>query len=753
MTTSRPPQTGAAETPAQIRTTLGLLPVLAISAAVAAPAHAQTAQQPETTVLDPITLQARPDPATNLTVTEGSSSKLTAPLLDTPKTISIITQREIEERGATSVLEVLRTTPGVTLGSGEGGTPLGDRMFVRGFQAATDMMVDGVRNLGRTSQEAFAVESVEIAKGPGGAYSGRGSTGGSINLVSKQAHEGETFHHLSATAGNASHARLTYDGNYDLGNGLAARLNLMAQDSGVPGRDYLKDDRRGIAIALSKRFGEGSKLSFNVLHTKADTTPDLGVPFANANYVATHGTDFGTGTLADPFRPLESMRAENFYGSVLRDHREVTNQSAQLKFEHEFSDNLRLESALTWIGSEQFYQVTRPTINAAGEVARDLRSGGKKNRGVAFTTALTGTFHTGTIQHDFAVGIELTRDKLSSASLTGGYTVPPTDLFNPDPLTPVTGAPVWGPFGLPTTTDTRALYVFDTMTFNPQWELNLGLRFDRYEVNTYGTVGGVPDTPFGRTDNMVNYSLGLVYKPAPNGSIYLSFGTSSNPSGECATMAGGADGAAACTLTANNANLEPEKNRSIEIGTKWAVFDERLLLTAAVFHTEKTNQRALDPLGNVALIGNSRAQGFELGAAGQINDRWGISAGYAFTDAKLVDGGFVGGVADPDNGNQLQFVARHSFSLWTTYDVTDRLTLGGGATFTGKRFLNAANTAILPSQWRVDAFAAYEINEKADLQLNVTNLFDERLYDASHVGLFANRAPGRAATLKVNYRF
>src|SRR5690606_37517690 len=119
----------------------------------------------------------------------------------------------------------------------------------------------------------------------------------------------------------------------------------------------------------------------------------------------------------------------------------------------------------------------------------------------------------------------------------------------------------------------------------------------------------------------------------------------------------------------------------------------------------------------VGLVGKNRAQGLEFGVAGQINDRWAISGGYTYTDAKIIDDGDGG-----NDGNQMHYIARHSLALWTTYDVTEQWTVGGGATYTGKRFMNAANTAALPAQWRVDAMAAYEISDNARLQLNVNNL-------------------------------
>lgn len=746
-------------TASRLLPTLGLLPLIAVGTiAAATPVLAQDGkvQLEEVSLTGGLGAEA----ATGYRTTMGASPKLTKPLAETPKTIAVITQKEMEERNATSVLEVLRTTPGITLGSGEGGTPMGDRPYVRGYQAATDMMIDGVRNLGRTSQEAFATESVEVAKGPGGTYSGRGATGASINLVSKQAREGETFQHVSTTLGNGQQKRATYDGNFDLGNDLAARVNLMVQDGGVPGRDVLRDDRRGIALALAKRFG-ASKLSLNLYHSRADSTPDLGVPMANGGYRPewNGGASFGSGTKEDPWRPTDLAAKEAFFGSALRDYRRVENSTAALKFEHDISATSKLTSTLAWIGSEQSYAASRPTIveemtsgrggvrpnplwrEGENIVQRDLRARESHNRALAFQTALTGEGVTGGIRHNYVVGVELSRERSRGRSATSGSALPPTSLSNPNPYDPVTGSLAFGAWGNEIKTDTRALYAFDTLTLNDRWSVDLGLRYDHFKIDN-GTLK--------RVDDMLNYSAGVVYKAAPNGMFYVSLGTSSNPSGECEGMAGGADGVSACTLTAGSSQLEPERNRSYELGTKWELFDNQLLLSAALFRTEKTNARVADPIdGTAVLAGKSRAEGIELGVAGQINDRWGISAGYTFTDARWLDAGGDGSA----NGNALQFVGKHGFSLWSTYEVSDGVTLGGGATFTDKRYLTTDNTAILPSQWRVDAMAAFDLADNAALQINVNNIFDERLYDASHVGLFANRAPGRSISAKLDYRF
>ncbi|HVL08371.1 MAG TPA: TonB-dependent receptor, partial [Burkholderiaceae bacterium] len=183
-------------------------------------------------------------------------------------------------------------------------------------------------------------------------------------------------------------------------------------------------------------------------------------------------------------------------------------------------------------------------------------------------------------------------------------------------------------------------------------------------------------------------------------------------------------------------------------GTKWDVLDEQLSLTAAVFRTEKKNQRAENALGDIELIGKSRATGIELGFSGQVTPQWGVFGGYTYLNPKLLADG-AGGNA----GKQLKYVAKQSFSLWTTYKITPAFTIGGGAFYMSNRFANDANTLVLPSYWRFDAMASYRFNKHFDVRLNVNNLADKTIYDGSHVGLFANVAPGRSAMLTANWKF
>ncbi|MDD2046890.1 TonB-dependent receptor [Pseudomonas putida] len=660
-----------------------------------------------------------------------SSPKFTAPLLETPKSITIINEALIKERGATSLTDVLRTTPGITLGAGEGGTPLGDRPFIRGFEASTDIQIDGVRDLGRMSHEAFNVESVEIVKGPGSSYSGRGSTGGTINLVSKAAKMEDAIGG-TVTMGTDQLWRSTVDINQYLPEqDLALRLNAMKHEADTPGRDDVEVKRWGIAPTITWGLQGPTRVTASYYHLETDDIPDQGHPIS----LITN-------------KPAKVDR-DNFYGLVDRDFRKTSADLATLMLEHDFSEELKLRNTLRGGRSMQNYVMSRPVFanveqEESGLVGRGFRPRNVVNTTLINQTDLFGTFHTGNIKHTYATGLELSRETITDKDKHKGNNGRPADLENPNPhdggwtLLPGTGQ-VTSKYQ----TEVKSLYAFDTLGLHEQWDLNLGLRYDDYDVKNRVAGGAESST------ELWNYQVGVVFKPMPNGSIYLSYGTSSNPSGEN-TQSGGADGAGAGNLNGNKANLDPEKARSVELGTKWDVLNEQLSLTAAVFRTEKTNARVTDPLtGLVALDGDQKVTGFELQATGRITDAWAIWAGYTYLDAEVVKSG-----GDRSNdGNQSKFIAPNSFSLWSSYDITERWRVGGGANYMDDRYMNDANTITVDDYWRYDAMVGYKVSKNLDLQLNVLNLTDETIYDASHVGLFATVAPGRSAELTASFTF
>lgn len=708
---------------------LGAASAVALSAA-ALPAAAQTTMPPAQ--LPAISVEGQ-KPGDGYKVDESASPKFTAPLLDTPKSVTIIPQELIQERGATSMSEVLRTTPGISLGAGEGGTAIGDRAFIRGFDALSSTYVDGIRETGSQSRDPFNLEQIEITKGTNGTFVGRGSTGGTLNLVSKTA-KAEDFSAGSATLGTDMTRRLTVDINRVIDGNIGLRLNAMAHDAEVAGRDEVEITKYGFAPTITFGLNKPTRLTLSYYHYQVEDIPDYGHPF-----------DPRTG------KPVNVDR-DNFYGLTSRDFRETYYDGLTGRVEHDLTDAITLSNTTRYSYAENKYIVTKPNVSLAqvqsGTISRESRSRNADTESIINQTDMKAEFETGSLKHNAMAGIELARENnanrgyaLNPATVTGSS----GSLYDPNPSDSYTGTIGPSTSFTHTTVDTQAIYVLDTIALAPQWDVNLGLRFDNYETKSVG-VGTNGSFDLGRRDTFLNYQTGLVYKPLPNGSVYVSYSTSSNPSGG-SSGEGGDEG----SISTTNDSLKPEENVTYEIGTKWDVLDKKLSLTAAVFRTDKENAR-VSGINNTAEnlpVGKQRVDGFEVGATGNLTQRWKVFGGYTYLRSELLDDG----PNASNDGNEFPFIAPHNFSLWTTYDIDSDWTVGGGAIYTAKRYANTANTYTLPDYWRFDAMVAYRLTASVDLQLNVQNLLDETYYDATHAGQFAIVAPGRVALLTTNFKF
>lgn len=665
---------------------------------------------------------------------ESSSVKFTQPLLDTPRTVTVIPRELIEDRAFLSLTDVLRATPGVTLGAGEGGTPMGDRPFIRGFESANDMLVDGIRNVGRFNYEVFNLEAVEVVKGPSGALIGRGASGGTVNMITK-APRAEDFVAVGVVGGTDETKRLTVDVNQQLSDTIAIRINAMGHDADVAGRDVVTQSRYGFSPTITVGLGTPTRATLAYHYLKTDSIPDVGMPFNNS----------GTET------PLKLDR-DNFYGHAGRDFFETEGQLGSLTVEHDFTDKITLRNSTRLVRQTNEAIFSRPDFASLANAERGIvrvsfRSSNRKTTGVLNQTDLRGEFETGGVKHNFIGGVEYSKEKIySRTAWSSAASTTTQDLLNPNPYAPFPAISKGAPAAdsVPSTQESKAAFLFDTLTLSEQFEVNLGLRYDDYKAS--GLVGS--DRVVSKTD-FWNYQAGVVYKPVPNASIYVNYATSSNPSGEAQGQSGGADGAAGGNLNDNKAALDPERSKSWELGAKLDLFDEQLSLTGAVFQTKKNNQRATDPItGEVALIGNTRVRGFEVGFSGNITPEWNVFGGYTYLDPELVDDG-----AGTNDGNVVKYIAKNSFNLWTTYNVTPQFNIGGGINYVGSRWIDDANTKRLPGYVRFDATVGYAVNENVDVRLNIQNLTDKTYYDASHVGVFAVVAPGRSALLSVSTRF
>ena len=703
---------------------------------------------------------------------EPTSAEFVAPLVDTPRSVTVIPQQVIEQIGATSLQDLLRTSPGITLGAGEGGQPLADRPFIRGMSSGNSIFVDGVRDSGGQQREIFNLEQVEIIKGPDSVYSGRGSGGGSINLGSKAPHLTD-FTHVSLGGGTDSYWRGTIDKNLRLNDTTALRINLMSASGDIAGRDAVDYDKLGAAASIGFGLGTDTSLTLSAFYLDSDQMPDYGIPLFTKIGVRT--TD--TGILDVPY--------DSFYGLTARDFLTNEVRSVTARFERRLLPNVTFRNVTRYSETLNDYVVTNPgdggnisstpsasagvrLINGEYWMKRGLKSRWNPTDTLANVSEIFGTFDTGGLKHSFDLGLELSSETNKNASytvttLTGSTCPAPlvgfdcTRVYDPNPNDPWTGTILKGLVS-ESTTKTTAVYGFDSIALGDQWLLNLGLRWDKYSArgrNASGTVAAPVYTEVGSEWDFVNYQVGLVYKPTSNTSVYASYATSSTPP---TTSAGDQNTASNGTGTGNLATtiLDPEDTVSIEVGAKASLFRDQLQLSASLFQTTRENAQVLIDAGVYAQVGEVEVRGLEIGVSGNVTPDWQVFGGYTWQDSELVRGAYNG----VNTGDQLANTPEHNVSLFSTYRLTEKLSLGGGVYYVGKSFGGnqggaggGANAVYAPAYTRVDAFASYALTDRVGLQLNVQNAGDKRYILRTNGVHHADPAPGRSASLTLNVRF
>lgn len=680
-----------------------------------------------------------------------SSAKFTQPLLNTTQTISVIKSELVKQQGGTTLTEALRNTPGVgTFSLGENGaTNTGDTIYLRGFDTSSSIFVDGVRDLGAISRDMFNIEQVEVTKGPAGTDTGRSAPTGNINLVTKQPNLKEAYSG-SVGAGSGDFKRATADLNkpLDLDGGAAIRVNLVKDDSGIAGRDEVKSDRTGVAAAIAFGLKTDTRTYVNYLHMDQNNVPDAGVPT-----VGLPGNQFVANGKVD---------SSNFYGTK-QDFDDVKADMFTVRVEHDFSANLKLQNTTRLGKTTEDYLSTsfkKPTlVGGVGGTymlaGRTSTSKDQENEIISNQTNITTKFDTGAVKHTLVGGFELTREKQKTFGKGGLGTVPDENLYNPDPNLLRTG---YAPFNNGTdtdgTTDTVSAYAFDTIELSPQWQINGGVRVDHYSTDFSSSTLNAANPDVSKSDNLVNWKLGVLYKPSENSSLYAAYATSKLPPGGT-TFQLLAEGSTA-RGAANRIDFEPQETKTAEIGGKWDVVDGRLALTSAIYRTEISNEVEGNATDGFFQTGKKRVQGIEFGAVGNITNVWSVSAGYSVMNTK-VDGASIAA----DGSQAFSFSPKNAFTAWTTYQLPQGFTISGGARYIGKMnkpsdspVSRTETPANIDAYWVFDAAATYTISKNVDVQLNLYNLTD-REYAASINKSGYRYTPGieRSGRLTLNVKF
>ncbi|UUT23162.1 TonB-dependent siderophore receptor [Pseudomonas sp. T8] len=643
----------------------------------------------------------------------SSSAKYVAPLLDTPQTITVVPPKLIQEQQALSLRQVLSNVSGITFNAGEGGGGSGDSINIRGFSANSNLQIDGLRDSAQTNRsDTFNIEQVEVIKGPNSVFGGAGTTGGSINLVSKQP-KNQAFTRLGGSLGTDNYYRLTLDSNQPLegvGQDSAVRINLMGHQNDVPGRDKIDRERWGIAPSLRLGFSDATRLTLSAFHQTDDNLPDYGVPALDG-------------------KKLAGVKRDAYFGWKNLDKEQIEQNAFTADFEHDFSDHLRLQNLTRYSRTARDTIVSASHVNTSGVPAGRYRPAGPQAYGRDATTEmwinqsnLIGDFEFAGMRHDLVAGVELSRETLDLKTYNHGLgsALYPRDgyaLGNPPgrwngPVNKATSGYT------ETTLKGQAYYLFDTIALSERWDLNLGLRYDKIKGDVDKYSGShVKSESLVSDTNKASARTGLVFKPTENGRIYAAWGNSFNPSAENLASTGGG-------LSKGNQDLAPEKNETWELGTKWELLDKRLELDGALFRVEKSNARETMADGSTQLAGKQRVQGVEIGVTGHVTEQWDVFANYTFLDSEtLKAANTASGIAR--KGQALGNTPPRSLNLWTTYELPAGWTLGYGTRYVSERNVTSSTRAKLDAYWVHNAMLGYKVNHNLDLQLNVNNLFDK----------------------------
>ena len=664
-------------------------------------------------------------------------------LMDIPQSVTVMTEKLIQDRKLDDFRDVLRATAGVTFQAGETGE---EDVRLRGFSLgqAGDIYRDGMRDAPLYERDTFDDDRVEIIKGSASMLFGKGSTGGVVNQVSKQPFL-MTQHEAQATVGSGGMKRVQGDFNWQTGPDAAVRLNVMGHDA-----DNWGAYQRKWGIAPTYRWGIGTRDEFSVGLYALDVR---GRPnYAHPWIISPDGS-------INPTLP-----AKNFYG-LAGDHLNTSATYATLGNVHRFDDGGELKTRLRagrytrdLLGSPIGFAAPRPTVLSDITSSTVLSRSSKGRIGDSDIAMLqsdySNSFDWGGKKHALLAGVDVFDER---AKRNNAYALPNT----PARPTTTVGTPndgAWVPdtrvFPVPMNSfKSRSIgtYVQDTMSITDTVKLVGGVRFDHFTGSYRNADGSLSNE---RTDNLWSPRLGVLYQPDELSSYYISYGTSFNTSGDAYQY-----GVQVNPATGRSAQTPPEKSRNIEIGGKWELLDRKVLAGAALFFSQKYNERNTDPdtaAQQELLSGRRHAAGMEFNLAGRITPAWEVFWNHTWIPSAKIDQSNVrlsaSGTGAQVQGDRPALTPRHSGSVWTTYRINPQWRLGVGANYRSSQNPEGQRTYRAKGFATFDAMAEYSISETVSLRLNVTNLANRLYADTLYRGFYQPGAARRVdLTLKVMF--
>jgi catecholate siderophore receptor len=699
-----------------------LLPLGALLLASSLNVSAQVAQgapsAEDSKTLKPVTISGTRDRSTQ-TYQSGvvSVGKTQAAAKDIPQSLTVVTEKLMHDEGKDTLKGALQNVPGITFEAGEGGR-IGDNIRLRGFTVAGDIYLDGMRDIAQYNRDTYDLENIEVLRGSASMLFGRGSTGGVVNQVSKQARKGNT-NEVNTTVGTGNYLRLNGDFNIATGADSALRINAMSTD--WDGRaDKAGTHRKGLAADYGLGLGTTNEWHFSLYHLDYNDKPDLG----------------GRWLQGAP-APLPT---DKWYG-VDSDYQRDSADIATVAYTHYFDDGSSLKTKVRDGQYQRDLWATQLNGFAASVTQANLNGNTTVNRG---NQTRAGEEHHTFLQSDY-----LTRGEwlgLKQELLLGAeYALERSTRYTYSKV-PTKPSTTVGAASNTSVADTRVktwantfnattvgLYAQDTVSLNDYWKVVAGLRWDQFSGNYDRLVGG----SLSRTDSVLSKRLGLMFQPTDSVSYYASYGTSFNTSGDL------------YQYDTSSANTPPESSRNIEVGIKWELADGNLSVRTALARSDKYNERNTDinqGTGEYMLTGQRHTDALEFEVQGKLTERWEIFAGLVFMNG-VIDQAGSSVASQATVGLNPGLTPAKQANLWTTYRLNEKWRIGGGMTAVSENHPASSNAAALlntaPGYVKADAMAEYQVNARNTLKLNIDNLGDTVYYSSLYQG-WPSLAPGRS---------
>ena len=732
-------------------------------------ALAQEAPAPENKTLPTVTVKEKAEPEEgrdSLRATRTGIARGTQDLRDIPQSVTVVTEKLMDDRNLDTLKEVLQYTAGISFLAAEGGE---EDIRLRGYslQSTGDIFVDVLRDPGFYDRDTFNFDRVEIIRGSASMLFGRGSTGGAVNQVSKVPRLMDE-NRIDFTVGNHNFLRFTGDFNAHVGESAALRVNVMGNTASNDGAG--NSIRKG-GIAGAYRWGIGERDEFTAALFYLDNRNGInyGLPWIRpaANSPASDATVL----------PLDPS---NYYG-MASDFNKGSAGYGTFSWQRRLDDGGLIKSQVRYGNYERDQRastirlcqgttnpntgVYTPNANCPTTVNANLSNFGPASvltRGtqlkiqnlqtVYAQSDYINTFNWGGLRHEVLAGVDYALEKkqvyaqLSAAQ--GGY--------NPAKPNTTAGTPDDGAWinesarVLRLASEYKAqgigVYAQDLVQVAPAWKVLGGLRYD-YLAGDYDSFNipanaASPTTTSSYRMRVSEWSwrLGALYQPNPLDSYYASAATSFNTSGD------------AYSLSAANQNIPPEQSANLEIGAKLDSADKRFTTRLAAFYSTKYQERNTDPLVNlVTLSGKRHVAGVELDLTGRLTRQWEMFTSLMWMPIAVID------VAAPGQGVEAQgsrpsLTPTFSGTFWNTYQIDPKWRVGLGLNFRGKQTPNRNPGWEVPGYVTADLMAEYTFSEKLAVKGYLSNLANTLYANSLYTGHYVP-GPGRLFQLTASLKF